>query len=210
MQLVINDNVENKFVKVWLDLFNQTLLDIQDYYTLAYESYELGKIIYDNQLADIAKVISRDLFIATYWKIFSEQQKNGTVDAHLYLLYAIFGGDATILLEQPDPLHTIFHIVTNTTTLNTWITRAGDNMVTRAGDLLVFRSVLQDLTNEEIAALLESTANYGEYIQFDIATNVDRNDYGQVTEFPMFYEDFGSVTQNAEIYADYGSVAESA
>lgn len=210
MQKVIDDIAENKFINVWLGLFNQTLADIQSYYELAYESYTLGKIIYDNQLADIAKLISRDLFLKTYWQIFDEQAKNGTIDAHLYLLYAIFGGDSTIVVEHPHPLHTLFHIVTDTIALNQWVTRAGDNMVTRNGEFLVFRSVLQDMTNEEIASLLQATANYGEYIEFDIDTNVNRNDYEFVDEYVAFREDYGSVTQPADVVSDYGFVNETA
>ena len=168
----------------------------------------MGQIIFDNHLADITKVISRDLFIKTYWQIFREQTKNGTIDAHLYLLYAIFGGDATIVVENPGPLHTIFHIATNTTTLTQWITSQGDNMVTTAGDYLKFQSVFQALSNEELIALLQATGNYGEYLEFDVAMDVDRNDYGLVTEFPVYYEDYGSVTQEPEVFADYGLITD--
>lgn len=208
MQKMRDDIFENKFINVWLSLWNQTLADLQNYYNLAYESSLMGQIIFDNQLADITKVISRDLFIKTYWQIFREQTKNGTIDAHLYLLYAIFGGDATIVVENPGPLHTIFHIATNTTTLTQWITSQGDNMVTTAGDYLKFQSVFQALSNEELIALLQATGNYGEYLEFDVAMDVDRNDYGLVTEFPVYYEDYGSVTQEPEVFADYGLITD--
>lgn len=203
-----DDIFENKFINVWLSLWNQTLADLQNYYNLAYESSLMGQIIFDNQLADIAKLISRDLFIKTYWQIFREQTKNGTLDAHLYILYAIFGGDATIVVENPNPLHTIFHIATNSTVITQWVTSQGDNMVTTSGDYLKFRNVFQALTNEELIALLQATGNYGEYLEFDIAMDVDRNDYGLVTEFPVFYEDYGSVTQEPEIFADYGLITD--
>lgn len=210
MQKAIGDAAENKFISVWLDLFTQTLADIQVYYELAYESPELGKIIYDNQLTDIAKLISRDLFLKTYWHIFDEQSKNGTIDAHLYLLYAIFGGNSTITVTHPNPLHTIFHITTDAIDLVRWVTRAGDNMITRAGDFIVFRSVLADMTNAEISSLLQATANYGEFIEFDIETNINKNDYGKINEIVIFREDFGYVTQTTEIIADYGYVTQPA
>lgn len=208
MQKVRDDVLENKFINVWLALWNQTLADLQNYYNLAYESSALGAIIFDNQLADIAKVMSRDLFLKTYWQVFQEQTKNGTIDAHLYILYAIFGGDATIVVENPAPLHTIFHIATNSVELNQWITTAGDNMITTNGDYLKFRAVLQELSNAELLALLRATANYGEYSEFDIATDVDRNDYGLVSEFPIYYEDWGSVAQEPEVFADYGLITD--
>lgn len=203
-----DDVFENKFISVWLTLWNQTLADLQNYYNLAYESQALGQIIFDNDLADIAKIISRDLFIKTYWQIFSEQTKNGTLDAHLYILYAIFGGDATIVVENPAPLHTIYHIATNSIELSQWTTTQGDNIVTTSGDYLKFRSILQALTNEALTALLEATGNYGEYLEFDIATDIDRNDYGSVTEFTMWQEDYGSVTQEPEVFADYGLITD--
>lgn len=208
MQMMLNDNLEIKFYSIWQAMFEQTLADLLSYYELAYQSSVLGRIIFDNQLASITKLISRDLFLKTYWQIFNEQTKNGTIDAHLYLLYAIFGSDATILVENPNPLHTIFHIASKSLSLNQWVTRAGDNMVTRAGDNMVFRSVLQDLTNEEIASLLQATANYGEFIEFNISTVVDENDYGDVNELALWFEDFGSVAQEPDAYADYGYVNE--
>lgn len=208
MQKVRADVLENKFINVWLALWNQTLADLQNYYNLAYESSALGAIIFDNQLADIAKVMSRDLFLKTYWQVFQEQTKNGTIDAHLYILYAIFGGDATIVVENPSPLHTIFHIATNAVELNQWTTTSGDNMITTDGDYLKFRAVLQELSNAELSALLQATANYGEYLEFDIAADVDRNDYGLVSEFPIYYEDYGSVAQEPEVFADYGLITD--
>lgn len=208
MQKMRDDVFENKFINVWLSLWNQTLADLQNYYNLAYESSLMGQIIFDNQLADIAKIISRDLFIKTYWQIFREQTKNGTIDAHLYILYAIFGGDATIVVENPNPLHTIFHIVTNTTSLAQWITSQGDNMVTTSGDYIKFQEIFQTISNEELIALLQATGNYGEFLEFDIAMDVDRNDYGLVTEFPVYYEDYGSVTQEPEVFADYGLITD--
>lgn len=208
VQKLIDDREENQFYNVWLQLFNQTMIDIQDYYNLAYESELLGSLIFDNQLAEIAKIISRDLFIKTYWQIFNEETKNGTVDAHLYILYAIFGGNASIYVESQSPLYITYYIRTNTIALNQWITKHGDNMVTKDGDNLVFRNLLTALTNEELSNLLKATANYGEYLDFVIETDVDTNDYGSVAHIAVTHEDYGLVTQTPEIFADYGSVTQ--
>ena len=66
VQKLINDREENKFFNVWLQLFQQTMSDLQDYYNLVYESNLLGALIFDNQLSEIAKIINRELFIKTY------------------------------------------------------------------------------------------------------------------------------------------------
>ena len=55
VQKLINDREENKFFNVWLQLFQQTMSDLQDYYNLVYESNLLGALIFDNQLSEIAK-----------------------------------------------------------------------------------------------------------------------------------------------------------
>ena len=208
VQKLIDDNEENKFYNVWLALFNQTMSDLQDYYDLAYESQLLGGLIFDNKLSEIAKIISRELFIKTYWQIFNEEKKNGTVDAHLYILYAIFGSSATIYVETVNPLHVKYYIQTNTIQLQNWITKLGDNMVTKDGDNIMFRLILSNLTNEELANLLKATANYGEYLEFEIETDSDENDYGLVTQFNPIREDWGSVTQEPEVFADYGLVTQ--
>lgn len=208
VQKLINDREENKFFNVWLQLFQQTMSDLQDYYNLVYESNLLGALIFDNQLSEIAKIINRELFIKTYWQIFNEETKNGTVDAHLYILYAIFGSNATIYVDQVSPLYVRYLIQTNTITLNNWLTKQGDQMVTKNGDRLMFRSILSGLTNAELENLLKATANYGEYLDFEIETDVDENDFGFVNQFARIHDDYGLVTQTPEIFADYGEVTQ--
>lgn len=213
VQKLINDREENKFFNVWLQLFQQTMSDLQDYYNLVYESNLLGALIFDNQLSEIAKIINRELFIKTYWQIFNEETKNGTVDAHLYILYAIFGSNATIYVDQVSPLYVRYLIQTNTITLNNWLTKQGDQMVTKNGDRLMFRSILSgltnaELTNAELENLLKATANYGEYLDFEIETDVDENDFGFVNQFAGIHDDYGLVTQTPEIFADYGEVTQ--
>lgn len=208
VQKLINDREENKFFNVWLQLFQQTMSDLQDYYNLVYESNLLGALIFDNQLSEIAKIINRELFIKTYWQIFNEETKNGTVDAHLYILYAIFGSNATIYVDQVSPLYVRYLIQTNTITLNNWLTKHGDQMVTKNGDRLMFRSILSGLTNAELENLLKATANYGEYLDFEIETDVDENDFGFVNQFAGIHDDYGLVTQTPEIFADYGEVTQ--
>lgn len=208
VQKLINDSEENRFFTVWLQLFQQTMADLQDYFNLVYESQLLGGLIFDNQLSEIAKIINRDLFIKTYWQIFNEETKNGTVDAHLYILYAIFGSNATIYVDQISPLYVKYLIQTNTINLESWITKHGEQMITKAGDRLMFRSILSGLTNAELANLLKATANYGEYLDFEIETDVDANDFGSVTQLAGIHDDYGLVTQQAEIFADYGEVTQ--
>ena len=208
VQKLINDSEENRFYSVWLQLFQQTMADLQDYFNLVYESQLLGGLIFDNQLSEIAKIINRDLFIKTYWQIFNEETKNGTVDAHLYILYAIFGSNATIYVDQISPLYVKYLIQTNTINLESWITKHGEQMITKAGDRLMFRSLLSGLTNAELANLLKATANYGEYLDFEIETDVDANDFGSVAQIAYIHDDYGLVTQQAEIFADYGEVTQ--
>lgn len=208
VQKLINDSEENRFFTVWLQLFQQTMADLQDYFNLVYESQLLGGLIFDNQLSEIAKIINRDLFIKTYWQIFNEETKNGTVDAHLYILYAIFGSNATIYVDQISPLYVKYLIQTNTINLESWITKHGEQMITKAGDRLMFRSLLSGLTNAELANLLKATANYGEYLDFEIETDVDANDFGSVAQIAYIHDDYGLVTQQAEIFADYGEVTQ--
>lgn len=208
VQKLINDTEENKFYSVWLQLFQQTMTDLQDYFNLVYESNLLGGLIFDNQLSEIAKIINRDLFIKTYWQIFNEETKNGTVDAHLYILYAIFGSNATIYVDEVSPLYVKYLIQTNTINLIEWLTKHGEQMITKSGDRLMFRSLLSGLTNAELANLLKATANYGELLDFEIETDVDANDFGSVTQFAGVRDDYGFVTQQAEIFADYGEVTQ--
>ena len=49
VQKLINDTEENKFYSVWLQLFQQTMTDLQDYFNLVYESHLLGGLIFDGR-----------------------------------------------------------------------------------------------------------------------------------------------------------------
>ena len=126
----------------------------------------------------------------------------------MYILYAIFGSNATIYVDQISPLYVKYLIQTNTINLESWLTKAGDQMITKAGDRLMFRSVLSGLTNAELANLLKATANYGEVLDFEIDTDVDENDFGFVTQVSAIRDDYGLVTQTPEIFADYGEVTQ--
>lgn len=209
-QLMRGDDFETRFYNVWLSLWNQTMVDLQSYYNLAYESNALGAFLFENDLAQIARAISKDLFIKTYWQLFKEQEKNGTYDTHMYLLYAIFGGDSTIYVENPAPLHVIYNIATKTQDKADWVTRAGDNVITRSGDQITFRTLVLDLNNEEIQAILKATSNYGEYLEFNIAQDVSEDDYGPIDGIALWHEDYGYVTEEAVAFADYGYVTEPA
>ena len=71
VQLVLNDAEENKFLRIFESLINQTLIDVEQYYLTAYKSKELGRIIFEEKLMPIykfwKKTFSFRLFLK-YWK----------------------------------------------------------------------------------------------------------------------------------------------
>ena len=69
MEFAVNDSDERLFWRIYEKLARQTLLDIENYYRTAYQSPELGRILYEEQLMPIYKVLEKSLFIRAYSQI---------------------------------------------------------------------------------------------------------------------------------------------
>ena len=110
VQFVTGETEEKKFWDIYSKLAQQTLLDIEKYYKTAYQSPELGRIIYEEQLMPIYKVLEKSLFVKAYSQILEGEKTLGSVEAYLKILYAIFGKEAKITITA-QPLHLKIDIV---------------------------------------------------------------------------------------------------
>ena len=167
VQFAVKDEDEQKFWRIYQRIAQQTLLDIKAYYDNAYSSPELGRVLYDQQLLPIYKVLERSLFVRAFSEIVEGEKNLGTVEAYLKILYSIFGDDAEITITST-PLHIKIDILAKIQKYYLWHTRNGRQTVTRDGRNLVLKRVLAEVTNRELLAILKATTNAGTFVEFTL------------------------------------------
>lgn len=167
MEFAVNDSDERLFWRIYEKLARQTLLDIENYYRTAYQSPELGRILYEEQLMPIYKVLEKSLFIRAYSQILEGQKTLGSIEAYLKILYAIFGGSASIsITEQPCKLH--IDIVAPVQVHYLWITKDNKQIVTQDGRAILFKAIIAKVTDRELLQILKATTKAGTYIEFTL------------------------------------------
>lgn len=167
VQFVTGEQEEKRFWDIYSKLAQQTLLDIENYYKTAYQSPELGRIIYEEQAMPIYKVLEKSLFIKAYSQILEGEKTLGSVEAYLKILYAIFGKDAQITITQ-QPLHLQIDIVTPIQQRYFWKTKAKQHIITKDGKAIVFKQLLAEVTDRELLLILKATTKAGTFVEFTL------------------------------------------
>lgn len=170
VQFATRDDEEQKFWRIYQELAKQTLADIESYYETAYQSPELGRIVYEEQLMPIYKVLEKTLFIKAYSQILEGEKTLGSVEAYLKILYAIFGKDAKITITQ-QPLHLKIDIIAEAQKLFLWITKKKKQVVTKDGQAIIFKQLLAEVTDRELLQILKATTKAGTFVEFTLNEN---------------------------------------
>lgn len=167
VQFVTGEQEEKRFWDIYSKLAQQTLLDIENYYKTAYQSPELGRIIYEEQAMPIYKVLEKSLFIKAYSQILEGEKNLGSVEAYLKILYAIFGKEAKITITQ-EPLHLKIDIIAEAQSFALWITKQNQQVVTKDGKAIIFKQLLAEVTDRELLQILKATTKAGTFVEFTL------------------------------------------
>lgn len=167
VQFVTGEQEEKKFWDIYSKLAQQTLLDIENYYKTAYQSPELGRIIYEEQLMPIYKTLEKSLFVKVYSQILEGEKTLGSVEAYLKILYAIFGREAKITITQ-EPLHLKIDIVAPVQKFYLWITKSKKQVITKDGKAIIFKQLLAEVTDRELLQILKATTKAGTFVEFTL------------------------------------------
>lgn len=170
VQFVTGEQDEKRFWDIYSKLAQQTLLDIENYYKTAYQSPELGRIIYEEQAMPIYKVLEKSLFIKAYSQILEGEKTLGSVEAYLKILYAIFGKEAKITITQ-EPLHLKIDIIAGAQSFALWITKQNQQVVTKDGKAIIFKQLLAEVTDRELLQILKATTKAGTFVEFTLNEN---------------------------------------
>lgn len=167
VQFVTGEQEEKRFWDIYSKLAQQTLLDIENYYKTAYQSPELGRIIYEEQVMPIYKVLEKSLFIKAYSQILEGEKTLGSVEAYLKILYAIFGKEAKITITA-QPLHLKIDIVAEAQRFMLWFTKQNQQVVTKNGMAIIFKQLLAEVTDRELLQILKATTKAGTFVEFTL------------------------------------------
>lgn len=167
VQFAIKDEEELKFWAIYERIARKTISDLKSYFDNAYSSQELGRIIYEEQLLPIYKILEKSLFIKAFSEIVEGEKNLGTVESYLKILYAIFGKTAEITITT-QPLHLKVDIVAPVQVFYLWITKDGKQIVTKDGKAIKFKQVLAAVSDRQLLEVLQSTTNAGTFVEFTL------------------------------------------
>lgn len=166
-QMFDNKEEAERFRKVFLQTLNQTVIDLSAYYEGAYSSRELGQALYDGKLTPVYRMLAEELFVRTYYSIMDAQATIGTPDAYCQILYGIFGSNATITIDEKNPLHIMIDIIARSVDYFLWVNEEQTAFITtEAGDYLGFNILVARLTNRQLADVLQNMTNAGTFLEF--------------------------------------------
>lgn len=162
-----DDETEKKLTDAFIEVLQPTMDDIKAYYENLYASPELGRILYDKQLVPIYKLLEKRLFVATYAKILEAQQTLGSPNAYCTILYSIFGSNATIVIDELNPLHIHIDIIARYVEYFVWVDEQHKFYITtEQGDYLGFASLVAHVSNRQLADILQQMTNAGTFLEF--------------------------------------------
>lgn len=162
-----DDKTEEKLTGAFLEVLQSTMDDVKAYYSQLYESPELGEVLYKKQLVPIYKLLEKKIFILTYAKILEAQKTLGSPNAYCEILYSIFGSNATIIIDEFNPLHIHIDITARYVEYFVWVDEKHQFYITtEQGDYLGFASLVARVTNRQLADILQQMTNAGTFLEF--------------------------------------------
>jgi len=161
-----NDSDENKFFAVWEAMLEETFADLQNYFTNVEKSKELGEALWEAQVVDVWKIIEKKFFVKIFDELIKAGYFAGTIDTYCRILFALFGEDADINIVIESPLELTINVTAEYSNFAQFITQSGGAIITAGGFPIVFTTLLNDISESQITALLNSIKNAGTKVNF--------------------------------------------
>lgn len=171
-QVFKGDIVENKFIEAFKKILEQTNIDLRDFTDDAYTSYVLGGVLYDLKLIPVYNILDKSLMLKVWYKILEQFPNVGTINAYCQLIYAVFGDQAYIEVDNDNPLNLRLGVTANYQSLVFWTTKdTGELIVTQSGENIQFKSFLYSVSNRELFNLIYEMTNAGTNIDIEFKLN---------------------------------------
>ena len=162
-----NDADADRFLNTFLQVLQPTMDDMLAYYNGVYKTSYIGKALYEKQIVPIYNILEKNLFIATYYKILEAEQTIGSINAYCEILYSIFGSNATITIDEINPMHIKIDIIARYVEYFVWVDEQKQFYITtEAGEYLGFAALVARISNRQLANILQEMTNAGVYLEF--------------------------------------------
>lgn len=162
-----NDPDENKFFAVWEAMLEQTFIDLESYFENVDKSPALGNALWEANAVDVWGIIEKSFFVSIFDSLIKAGYTAGAIDTYCRILYALFGEDAEIEFIIVSPMELIINVTAEYTNFSNWITKAGDTMFTKDDYNIIFRTLLVDIPQSQVLALINSIKNAGTKVTYN-------------------------------------------
>lgn len=175
MQYFKGDPTELKFDAASMPILTQLSNEKSEFFAEAYETQELGAIIFDSKQAPLTNAIPRDIFKLAFKEIFDAFVKVGTFGAYITVFKKIFGDDVEIVFAVPSPGKLTINITASNLELSDFITRYildnayfFDEIVTHDGDNIAFQTVTGLSSEYELEQMLFEMVPIGIFTEINL------------------------------------------
>jgi len=168
VQKFANDSDENKFFAVWEALLAGTFDDLLAYFENVEQSPDLGDAMWESSTVEVWGIIEKSFFV----KIFDELIKSGyfigAIDIYCQILFALFGDETEIEIIIESPMELTINVTAEYSNFAQFITQSGSPIITAGGFPLVFTTLLNDIPQSQILALLQNIKSAGTKVNFNL------------------------------------------
>lgn len=179
MQTFKGDGVELNFYEVGRELFDELSFQRDIFFNEAYECYELGQMIWENQFSPLANAIRDEVFRASFSSIFESFTFAGSLESYLTVFRNVFGDDVDVTFTVPDPGKLQIDIVASSVQLDVFISRYIENneyffdeMIDDENDTIVFQSFKGLESEYELNQILFEMVPAGIYTEITLTIDV--------------------------------------
>ena len=138
------------------------------YFAGAYSSRALGGALWEASAVDVWGIIEKTFFVKIFNELIEAGYKAGTVDTYCRILYALFGDSTIIEVIINGPMDITINVDAEYSNFAQFITSSGGPMITAGGFPLVFTTLLNDISQSQILALLQNIKNTGTKLNFNL------------------------------------------
>jgi hypothetical protein len=175
MQYFKGDAKELQMYAAGAAALDQVALQLDLFIDGAFETYPLGDLLFDNDLAPLSNAIPREIFREAFVEIFDAFIGVGSFEAYLTVFRKIFGDDVVVEFTVPAPGKLNIDIEATGIELHDFITRYIENneyvldeIVDEVDDNIVFQTLKGFQTQYELEQMLFEMVPAGIFTQITL------------------------------------------
>lgn len=161
MQYFKGEDTEIKFDNSGKEILNNLGVQLSLFFNEAYNCHALGDLLYDNNLAPLARTIKKNIFRQFFFTLFNWFIRSGSFESYIAVFKSIFGDDCDVTFTVLAPGKLEIDIVATGIELNDFIVRSivdneyvYDTLIDQEGDTLQFQNVKGFESQYEVEQML--------------------------------------------------------